>query len=56
MRGEGFIGQFIKLARSSIPFNGGIELLRIESLEPRAESREFARGELFDGSLVIPDL
>jgi hypothetical protein len=53
VRGKGFIRVRIKLAGSGVPLNGGVELLRVESLEPGAKPRELARGELFNGFLDV---
>jgi hypothetical protein len=49
VRGESFFRMRIKLAGPRVPLNGGVELRRIEGLEPRAKSRQLARGKLFDG-------
>jgi hypothetical protein len=49
VRGKSFIGMGIKLAGERVPLNGGVELRRIEGLEPRAKARQFARGKLLDG-------
>jgi len=43
----------IKLAGACIPLDGGIELLRVEGLKPRAKSRQLAWSELFDGFLDV---
>jgi hypothetical protein len=43
----------IKLAGADIPLNGGVELRRIEGLEPGAKPRQLAWGELFDGFFDI---
>ena len=49
MRGKSFFRMRIALASARVPLNGGIELFRVEGLEPRAKPRQFARGKLFDG-------
>jgi hypothetical protein len=49
MRRQRFLGKSIELARLSIASNRGIELAGVESVEPRAKSRQLARGQLLDG-------
>ena len=49
MRCEGVVRMRIKLTGAGVPLNGGVELLRVECLEPRAKPRQLARGKLFDG-------
>ena len=49
MCGKGFLGMRIELASANVLLNGGVELLRIESLKPRAKPRQLARRKLFDG-------
>lgn len=49
MRGKGFFREGIKLAGLRSVLDGGVELLRVEGLKPRAKPRELARGELLDG-------
>ncbi|HZE54923.1 MAG TPA: hypothetical protein VE111_16860 [Bradyrhizobium sp.] len=39
----------IELASPNVLLNGGIELLRVESLKPRAKPRQLARRKLLDG-------
>jgi hypothetical protein len=46
VRGEGFFGVRIELARTGIAFDRVVELLRVESLKPRAKPREL-RGASF---------
>ena len=53
MRGKGLIRVRIKLAGVDVPLNGGVELRRVESLEPHAKPRELARGKLFNGFLDV---
>ena len=53
MRGTGFLRVSIKPAGADIPLNGGVELLRVEDLEPGAKPPELARGELFNGFLDV---
>jgi hypothetical protein len=48
VRSKGFFRMRIKLAGARVPLNGGVELLGVESLEPRAKPRKLARGKLFD--------
>jgi hypothetical protein len=36
-----------------VPLNGGVELHRVESLEPCAKPRKLARGKLFNGLLDV---
>jgi hypothetical protein len=43
----------IKLAGAGVPLNNGVELPRVECLEPGAKPCELARGELFNGFLDI---
>ena len=47
VRGERFIGERIKLAGLGVTLDRGIELPGVKRLEPRAEPRQLARGELF---------
>ena len=49
MRGKSFIRMCVKLAGLGVALNGGVELCRVEFLEPRAKPRQFARRKLFDG-------
>jgi hypothetical protein len=49
MGGESFIRMRVKPPGVCVPFNGKIELLGVEYLEPRAKPRKLARGKLFDG-------
>jgi hypothetical protein len=53
MRGESFIRMRVKLPGVCVLFNGKIELLGVEYLEPRAKPRKLARGKLFDGLLDV---
>jgi len=53
VRGKRFVRERIELAGARVPFNGGVELRRIESLEPCTEPCQFARREPFDGSLDV---
>ena len=53
MRGEGFVRMRVKLAGIGVPLDGGVELLRVECLKPRAKPRQLARGQLFDGFLDV---
>jgi hypothetical protein len=53
VRGKSFLRLRIKLAGAGVPLNGGVELLRVEDLEPGARPRELARGELFNGFLDV---
>ena len=53
MRGKGLIRVRIKLAGVDVPLNGGVELHRVESLEPGAKPRKLARGKLFNGFLDV---
>jgi hypothetical protein len=53
VRGKGLIRVRIKLAGVDVPLNGGVELRRVESLEPDAKPRELARGKLFNGFLDV---
>jgi hypothetical protein len=52
-RGKRFVRYRIKLAGVGIPFNGGIELLGVEGLEPRAKPRKLPWGKLFDSFLDV---
>jgi hypothetical protein len=49
VRGKSFFRMRIKLTGARVPLNGGVELLRVEGLEPRAKPRQLARGKLFEG-------
>jgi hypothetical protein len=49
VRGKGFIRMHIEPAGADITPNGGVELLRVECLEPRAKFCELARSKLFNG-------
>jgi hypothetical protein len=49
VRGKRFIRMRIKLAGLRVAFDCGVELRRIEYLEPRAEPRQLARGKLSNG-------
>jgi len=53
VRGKGLIRVRIKLAGRNVPLNCGVELRRVEGLEPGAKPRELARGELFNGFLDV---
>ena len=53
MGGKRFFGKGIKFAGTRVPLDRGVELRRIESLEPRTKPRQLARGELFDGFLDV---
>ena len=53
MRGKGFVRVRIKLAGARVPFNGSVELLRVEGLEPRAKSRQLPWSKLFDGLFEV---
>jgi hypothetical protein len=53
MGGESFIRMRVKLPGACVPFNGEIELLGVEYLEPSAKPRKLARGKLFDGLLDV---
>ena len=53
MRGKGFLRVRIKLAGTDVPLNRGVELRRVEGLEPGAKPRELARGELLNGFLDV---
>ena len=53
VRGESFIRMRIKLAGPSVPFDGGVELLCVEGLKPRAKPHQLARGKLLDGFLNV---
>jgi hypothetical protein len=53
VRGKGFFRVRIKLASADIPLNDGVELLRVEYLEPRTKPRKLAWGKLFDGFLNV---
>ena len=53
MGGKSFVRERIKLAGADIPLNRGVELLRVEGLEPGTKPRELARGELFNGFLDV---
>jgi hypothetical protein len=53
MCGESLFRKRIKPAGARIPFNGTVEPLRVEVLEPRAKPRQLARGKLFDGLLDV---
>jgi hypothetical protein len=53
MGGESLVRQRIKLPGARVPLDGGIELLRVESLKPGTKPRKLARGELFDGFLDV---
>jgi hypothetical protein len=44
-----FLGKPIELARLRVAFDRCVELARVESLEPRAKSRQLARRQLLDG-------
>ena len=49
VRGKSFIRMCIELAGPGVALDRGVELLRVEGLEPRAKPCELARGKLFDG-------
>jgi hypothetical protein len=53
VRGESFICMRIKPAGLSVALDRGVKLARVKGLEPRAKSRELARGKLFDGFLDV---
>src|SRR5260370_25340818 len=53
VRGKGFIRMRIELAGAGVPLNGGVELLRVEDLEPGAKPRQLARGDLLNGFLDV---
>ena len=53
VRGKSLFRMRIKLAGAAIPLNRGVELLRIEGLEPGAKTRQLAGGKLFDGFLDV---
>ncbi len=53
MGGERLVRQGVKPSGADVLFNDGVELLRIEGLEPRAKPRQLARGKLLDGLLDI---
>jgi hypothetical protein len=53
VRVKRFVRERVELARACVTLNGGVELRRIESLEPDAEPRELARRKLFDGFLNV---
>jgi len=53
VRGKSFIRMRIQLAGMGIPLDRGIELLRVEGLEPRAKPRQLARGKQRDGFLDV---
>jgi hypothetical protein len=53
MRGKSFIRMRIKLAGAGVPLDGGVELFRVERLEPRTKPCKLARGKLFDGFLDV---
>lgn len=56
MRGQGLRRQTIELAVARIALDPLVEARSIECVEPRAEFREFARGELFDRFLDVFDI
>jgi hypothetical protein len=53
VRGKRFFRMGVKLTGSGISLNGGVELSRLECLEPSAKPRELARGELFNRFLDV---
>ena len=53
MRRKGLIGECVELACLRVALDRGIELSRVESLEPGAKPRELSRGELFNGLLDV---
>jgi hypothetical protein len=50
---ESFVRVRIELAGVGVPLDGGVELTRVKCFEPRAKTRELARGKLFDGFLDV---
>jgi len=53
VRRKSLVSVRVKLARLRVALDRGIELLRVESLEPGAKPRELSRGELFNGLLDV---
>jgi len=53
MRGKGLFGMRVKLARTGVTFDDGVELPCVEGLKPRAKPRQLARRKLFDGLFNI---
>ena len=53
VRGKGFIRMRVNLAGADILLNRGVELLRVEGLEPRAKSREASCSTAFSMSSVV---
>ena len=49
MGGKSLLRVRVKFAGSSVALDGGVELLRLEDLEPRAKPSQLARCKLFDG-------
>jgi hypothetical protein len=52
---KGLIRMRVKFAGADVSRNGSVELLRVESLEPRAKPLQLARVELFNGGYDIFD-
>ena len=53
MGGESLVCMRIELAGVDLPFDSGIKLRCIESLEPGAKPSQLAGGKLFDGLFNI---
>ena len=53
MRGKGLFGMRVKLARTGVTFDDGVELPCVEGLKPRAKPRQFLRGELINNKNTI---
>ena len=53
VRGERFFRMGIKPAGADVPLDRGVELLRVNGLEPGAKARQLTRGKLFDGFLDV---
>jgi len=50
---QSLVSEPIKSASLHVAFDRGVELTRVEFIEPRAESRQLPRGKLFDGLLKV---
>lgn len=53
VRRKSLVSVRVKLARLRVALDRGIELLRVESLEPGAKPRQLLRGELFNCLLDV---
>jgi len=53
VRGKSLVGERIELASPRVTLDRGIELLRVERVEPGAKPRQLLRGKLFDGFLDV---